>query len=244
MKSALQSLAVVCAVSTAVILIGCSNDDIGRLGGFGKKKKVETQADPMANEDITASDDTKAKVTKEIESSGSSFQVKDVGLLRSSITSCMGAEKLVISEDMLIPVGQVGDQLPENADGKFRFLLGSSYQVGDDIIEKERKNLVDFSTGNRTGITSDGLTDTYLRSLETIANVVAHYCDANVDVCKCGTKEEARVVLERCLPGINPESDKMDYASLLISEECKEGDAGVRRAIASLIASYAFASAR
>lgn len=244
MKSSLQFHAGCVAVVAMTAFIGCSGDDVGRLGGVGKKKSVENETAPKENEDIIATDEVKGKVTKGIESSGSSFQVKDVALLRSSIASCMGAEKLIITEDMLIPVGEVGDQLPDNPDGKFRFLLGNSYQAGDDIVEKERKNLVDFSTGNRTGITSDGLTDTYLRSLETIANVVAHYCDSSVEVCKCGTKEEARVVLERCLPGIDPESDKIDYASLLIYEECKEGDSGVRRAIASLLSSYAFASAR
>lgn len=236
-------------LAATVALAGCSGDDVAGLsGGLGKKKKVETTAeqkpDQPVEEQVDQSQDTKGKVTKGIETSGASFQVKDVSLLRSSIGSCMGAEKLLVTEDMLIPVGQVGDQLPDNADGRYRFLLGSNYQAGDDIIEKEKMNLVDFSIGNRTGITSDALTDTYLRSLETIANVVAHYCDANTEVCRCGTKEEARVVLERCLPGINPTSERMDYASLLIYEECKEGDSGVRRAIASLLSSYAFASAR
>jgi len=228
--------------------VGCSNDDVsgnGPVAAIGKRKKVETKAVLKAEEaDLIAEDEEKNKVTKGIDSSGASFQVKDVALLRSSIGSCMGAEKLLVTEDMLIPVGQAGDTLPNNADGRYRFLLGNSYAIGDDIIEKERASLVDFSLGNRTGISSDSLTDTYLRSLETIANVVAHYCDANVEICKCGTKEEAKVVLQRCLPGIDPNSEKINYASLLIYEECKDGDSGIRRAIASLLSSYAFASAR
>lgn len=235
-----------CALMALMLPFGCSSEDITNLsGGFsGKKKNVEKKAVPKDDEDLEAEGEQKNKVTKGIENSGAAFQVKDVALLRSSVGSCMGQEKLIVTEDMLIPVGQAGDSLADNADGRFRFLLGSSYAVGDDIIEKERNSLVDFSLGNRTGISSDSLTDTYLRSLETIANVVAHYCDANVEVCKCGTKEEAKVVLQRCLPGIDPNSEKIDYASLLIYEECKEGDGGVRRAIASLLSSYAFASAR
>ena len=73
---------------------------------------------------------------------------------------------------------------------------------------------------------------------------MAHYCDADAELCKCGSKDDAKVILQRCLPGIDPGSEKIDYASLLIFEECKEGNAGVRRAIASLLSSYAFASAR
>jgi hypothetical protein len=235
-----------CALLALTLPYGCSSEDLSGIGGGlkGKKKNVEKTAVKGDDSDVAADDEKKSKVTKGIENSGAAFQVKDVALLRSSIGSCMGQEKLVVTEDMLIPVGQAGDSLPDNSDGRYRFLLGSTYTVGDDIIEKERSSLVDFSLGNRTGISSDSLTDTYLRSLETIANVVAHYCDANVEVCKCGTKDDAKVVLQRCLPGIDPNSDKMDYASLLIFEECKEGDGGVRRAVASLLSSYAFASAR
>ncbi len=236
-----------CALMTLMLPYGCSSEDITSLSGGikGKKKNVERKAvleeeDP----DLQSEGDQKNKITKGIDNSGAAFQVKDVALLRSSIGSCMGAEKLVVSAEMLIPVGQAGDSLPDYTDGRFRFLLGNSYKVGDDIIEKERSSLVDFSLGNRTGISSDSLTDTYLRSLETIANVVAHYCDADAELCKCGSKDDAKVILQRCLPGIDPGSEKIDYASLLIFEECKEGNAGVRRAIASLLSSYAFASAR
>ena len=237
----------VCALMTLVLPYGCSSEDITGISGSikGKKKNVERKAVVEGEDpDLQAEGDLKNKVTKGIESSGAAFQVKDVALLRSSIGSCMGAEKLLVTSGMLIPVGQTGDSLPDNSDGRFRFLLGNSYAVGDDIIEKERSSLVDFSLGNRTGISSDSITDTYLRSLETIANVVAHYCDADAELCKCGSKDDAKVILQRCLPGIDPGSEKIDYASLLIFEECKEGNTGVRRAIASLLSSYAFASAR
>jgi hypothetical protein len=243
-----------CALTMLTMPYGCSSEELSGEGASitGKKKNVEKKAVLKDEEsDLEAEADQKNKVTKGIDNSGAAFQVKDVALLRSSISSCMGAEKLLVTADMLIPFGQAGDSLNDNSDGRYRFLLGkenaddpNGYAIGDDIIEKERSSLVDFSLGNRTGISSDSLTDTYLRSLETIANVVAHYCDANVEVCKCGTKDDAKVVLQRCLPGIDPNSEKIDYASLLIFEECKDGNAGVRRAIASLLSSYAFASAR
>jgi hypothetical protein len=242
-----SNLLMACALTLMTMSSGCSSEELSGAGASitGKKKNVEKKAVLKEEEsDLEAEGEQKNKVTKGIDNSGAAFQVKDVALLRSSIGSCMGAEKLLVTADMLIPVGQAGDSLPDNADGRFRFLLGNNYAVGDDIIDKERNSLVDFSLGNRTGISSDSLTDTYLRSLETIANVVSHYCDANVEVCKCGTKDEAKVVLQRCLPGIDPNSEKIDYASLLIYEECKEGNSGVRKAIASLLSSYAFASAR
>ena len=144
---------------------------------------------------------------------------------------------------MLIPVG-TGNTGTGNADGTFRFLLSSDYEVGEDIIEAESQNLLDFAKGNRTGISSDSLTDTYLRSLETVANVVAHSCTGEKAECKCSTEQEAVDLLTRCLPAFEPGTDKVQYAALILTESCKKGDSGVRTAIASLIASYSFAFAR
>lgn len=234
-------------VVTFFTLNACSGEDVNPFSSnFGRTKRVDKKAPEKIEEEASVEDggNNTGRVTKGIEGTGAGFQVKDVALLRSSINSCMGEGRLTITDDMLIPVGQNSLSVPDLPDGRYRFLLGNSYEAGEDIIEKERGNLVDYSQGNRTAITSDSLTDTYLRSLETIANVVAHSCDGSNEMCKCGTKDEAKVLLERCLPGIDPNSEKMDFASLIVSEECAEGEVGVRRAIASLLSSYAFAAAR
>jgi hypothetical protein len=182
------------------------------------------------------------QVTKNIERSNS-FQVKDVALLRNSVESCMGLGFLAITEDMLLPATVTAVSEPLK-DDRIRFLLPSLYKVGDDIIDKERGNLVDLSGSGRTSVTADGLTDTYLRSLEAVANVVAHHCSLDTPECQCGTKPQAKVLLSRCLPGLDPDTKEMDDASEMLGLVCSEGAKGMRKAIASMIASYAFAASR
>ena len=53
-------------------------------------------------------------------------------------------------------------------------------------------------------------------------------------------------MLVRCLPGLDPETKEMDEAAEMLGLVCseEEGVKGMRKAIASLLSSYAFASAR
>lgn len=182
-------------------------------------------------------------VTKDIGSSGASTQVKDINLLRSSIETCMGRDMLRVTEDMLIP-SDLTVSLPKLPEGRIRFLLAAQYRAGDDIVTKEASNLVDLSQSSRTNNTADSLTDTYLRSLETIGNVVAHNCTSNNPNCQCGSKEAALVLMSRCLPGLNPSTVEMADTAALLGGICGENAEGMRKAIASLIASYVFAVAR
>jgi hypothetical protein len=221
-------------VLAAVFALGnvaCSGDDI--FSGLGGRKK-------KSDGDDLGDGDSDGKHTKAIANSGASFQVKDVLLLRNSIDSCMGPGKLEIKEDMLMPADLAATD--PGPDGRFRFLLPVQFAAGDDIIEKERKNLVDQERGTRTGIAADSLTDTYLRSLETIANVVAHHCEDGDDNCACDSKSKAREIIVRCLPAFDPDTPEMDEAAELLGLICK--DDSMRKGIASLLSSYAFASAR
>lgn len=225
---------------------GCSGEEVNPFSSsFGKKKRVERTA-PEKDQEPGVDDggETPTKISKKIDNSGASFQAKDVGLLRSSIGSCFGADKLIISDEMLLSVDLNAPAPPETADGKIKFLLPTQYVAGDDIIEKEKSNMVDLALGNRTGIAADGLTDTYLRSLETVANVVAHQCSDDKDECKCGSKDDARIMLTRCLPGLDPNTVEMDEAAEMLGLVCVEGPKGMRKAIASMLSSYSFASAR
>lgn len=232
-------------------LLACSTSDIGGLSGLGgKKKKVdrgdgETEGEDGGETDAVGTDENgNAKYTKTIDNSGANFQVKDVALLRSSIGSCMGDGMLAIAADMLLPTNLNAPQA-DLPDAKIRFLLPSQYVAGDDILEKEKRNLVDTSTGARTGIAADSLTDTYLRSLETIANVVAHNCTPDKPECQCATKDQAREMLTRCLPGLDPETKEMDEAAEMMGLVCADnGPKGMRKAIASMLSSYAFAASR
>lgn len=182
---------------------------------------------------------------KKIDNSGASFQAKDIALLRSSVASCMGDGMTIVQTTMLLPktTSGAGNNTPD-ANGRIQFLLPIKYKVGEDIIELEKLNLVDVSGGARTGVTADALTDTYLRSLETIANVVAHNCDLSKPACDCSTKDAAHGLLSRCLPGIAPDTVEIHAAADAMAAICTMGSGGMRKAIASFLSSYAFANAR
>lgn len=204
---------------------------------------------PAAKEPVTPKKDGSSEST--IESSGALLQVKSASLLESSISACFAPEFLMITEDMImVPIGDPNPPPPEPLEGRQRFLLPERYQVGKSIIATEVYNLVDVSTAGRTSVAADGLTDTYLRSLEIVANVVAHHCNLSdrAELCQCDSPSAARKLVERCLPGFDPNSQSMDDSINFIYEKCVENpnklSEGMRRAIASLLSSYAFAAAR
>lgn len=221
--------------------IGCSADDIKPFTSFGARSKKKDRGAGEVNEDGEKGAGKK-KYEKSIDNSGADFQVKDLALLRSSVESCMGSpDMLTVNAEMIRTANA-----PELEDGKIRFLLPTQYTDADDVLEVEKDNMVDTASGVRAGIAADSLTDTYLRALETVANVVAHNCSLDKEECKCQTKTLARDMLVRCLPGLDPETKEMDEAAEMLGLVCseEEGVKGMRKAIASLLSSYAFASAR
>ncbi len=230
-------------ISFALLASACSSADISSFtGGKRHKDSVAGETDGGSDVDEDGEEKGKKKYTKEIDNSGANFQVKDLALLRSSVESCMGSpDMLKVNEEML----RTADA-PAVEEGKIRFLLSTVYTAGDDVLDVERDNMVDTSSGVRAGIAADSLTDTYLRSLETVANVISHNCSLDKDECKCQTKDLARDMLARCLPGLDPETKEMDEAAEMLGLVCseEEGVKGMRKAIASLLSSYAFASAR
>lgn len=218
----------------AVALAACSREDKTKTANLISQKNDGTPAGQNPGEERI--------VQREINSSGAGFQVKDVLLLRSSVEACVGPDMLKISADMLMPADL--SSTPKGSDGRIRFLLPIQYAANDDIIEKERGNLLDLESGSRTSVSADGLTDTYLRSMETIGNVVAHNCDLSNPNCACAGKERALAMMTKCLPGINPNTVEMAESAALLGAICAEGVDGMRTAVASLLSSYAFALAR
>jgi hypothetical protein len=219
----------------ALALVACSRDERPAKPGLSGKK-----ANPAGPQGGSPEDDRVRE--REITTSGAGFQVKDVLLLRSSIESCMGDNMLKITADMLMPVDL--SSTTKATDGRIRFLLPTQYAADDDIIEKERGNLLDLSASSRTSVSADGLTDTYLRSLETIGNVVAHNCNPTNPNCSCAGKDKALAMMTRCLPGLNPSTVEMDESAALLGAICSDGMDGMRTAVASLLSSYVFALAR
>lgn len=185
---------------------------------------------------------TDLTIHKTISSADAAFQVKDVELLRSSIESCMGPGMTIVEDSMIIE--SAPSDANANTDGRIRFLFPLKIKKGDDIIDYERINLVETTGGSRTSTAADAISDTYLRSLENIANVVAHNCNSGNDSCNCSTKTEAAALLKRCLPALDPKSAAVSSAAESMAKMCANGPGGMRIAIASFIASYAFASAR
>ena len=221
--------------------LACSREDLGDLKTKYLRKKPP--AESPANEKPAEVTNSTKVVTKNIDNSGASMQVKDVLLLRSSVEGCMGSGMLAVTADMLLPTDLTTNP-PKLPDARLRFLLATQYKVGDDVIDKESGNLVDVATGARTNIAADSLTDTYLRSLETIGNVVAHNCSTTNPNCQCGSKDEALEMMAKCLPGLNPNTVEMNDSAALLGAICGENVEGMRKAISSLISSYAFAVAR
>ncbi len=212
----------------------CSRDDKPKFGNSISQPPVQSTPQGNTTEERI--------VQRDISSSGAGFQVKDVILLRSSVESCMGADMLKVTADMLMPTDL--KVTPKGSDGRIKFLLPSQYAPNDDIIEKERGNLLDLEASSRTSVSADGLTDTYLRSLETIGNVVAHNCNPSNPNCACAGKEQALAMMTRCLPAVNPKTVEMAESAALLGAICSDGVDGMRTAVASLLSSYAFALAR
>ena len=236
----MRRLALCMATAAAFGLAACASGGISRFTGASGKKKSVTQTDG-SNGGASNSN----TVTKDIDTTSVSLQVKDLQLLQSSIVSCMGPNMTAITADMLTPSDPTA-AMPSLPDGKHAFLPPDRYAAGDDVIEKEKGNLVDLADGVRTSTTGDGLSDTYLRSLQTVANVVAHNCSLDNPNCQCQTKDQALAMVQRCLPAFDPEAASIQDAITTLGAVCNGSDknAGMRTAVASFLASYAFAAAR
>ncbi len=189
-------------------------------------------------------------------------QRKNLVQLKDAILNCVGKPEddsiVDITADMLL----VDTQLAENKDkvvvlgeGRQRFLMPNLYgtQVGQSILDAEKSYLQVDAT--RTGLTADSLEDEiYLKSLVTVASVAAFNCDVqNVNSnCYCADQKSAERMLARCLPQFSPNTAEFKAAveGLYSPENCgasidtQEGFKKRRRAIAALLSSYAFATAK
>jgi hypothetical protein len=189
-------------------------------------------------------------------------QRKNLVQLNDAIVNCVGKPEddsiINVTADMLL----IDTQLAENKDkvivlgeGRQRFLMPNLYgpQVGQSILEVEKGYLQVDAT--RTGLSADSLEDEiYLKSLVTVASVAAFNCDVqNVNSnCYCADKKSAERMVARCLPQFSPNTAEFKEAveGLYAPENCGasidtlDGFKKRRRAIAALLSSYAFATAK
>ncbi|MCX6125785.1 MAG: hypothetical protein NTV34_13715 [Proteobacteria bacterium] len=234
-------------VSMAVCQLGCNGISVELAPAKPRAAKGDDSASAPAQTPqgaIPPSDLPPVKIVErniEITSSGGLFQLKSANLLRSSIKSCMGPDMTKISADMILL--QDLPLSPPAPDGRIRFLL-PVYISGSDIIDMEKSSLVDPDRGARSAVAADGLTDTYLRSLALIGDVVAHNCSSNNPLCACETEALAIEMVSRCVPTLDPKSAALKEAAQILTSVCSQGGSGMRRAVSSLLSSYAFGLAR
>jgi|GEM_PF-4010317 len=236
------------------------------------KNNSDTKTMPLAkSSDAGKKDSDTHTLQRDVSDSGTGFQVKSIPLLRSSITSCIGSNLTTITGDMFVgAAAQAAEEaaaaketppraLPgkplstetkarlamAEATGRTSFLNGGGrYTDGVDIFTTEAGNLYDPNLASRAGTGADQISDSYLRSLSIIANVVAHNCDVNGQ-CDCSSREKAAEMVKRCFPQLDPASTRVKKTTDLLTSACSSPLSLPRRkAVASMLSSYAFASAR
>lgn len=199
-----------------------------------------------------------------IDLNGSGRQRKSLEQLKNSIVDCLGSGSQIdtgldasnpqifrLRSEMFISTSSPRDP----ADGRLSFLISGEQTTlsGKSVLDLEKK-FIDVA-GADAGVRADGLEDElYLNSLVTIASVAAFHCDVRStpnNLCNCSTKSDASAMLGRCLKQFDQSSDAFQKAvdSLADAENCGAPENALgflkrRKAITSLISSYAFATAK
>lgn len=199
-----------------------------------------------------------------VDLNGSGRQRKSLEQLKNSIVDCLGSgsqfdTSLDISNPHIFRLRSemfISTLSPKDpADGRLSFLISGEQTTlsGKSVLDLEKK-FIDVA-GADAGVRADGLEDElYLNSLVTIASVAAFHCDVRStpnNLCNCSTKSDASAMLGRCLKQFDQSSDAFQKAvdSFADAENCGAPENALgflkrRRAITSLISSYAFATAK
>lgn len=236
-------------------------------GVKGTKENAAASAGAKKPEDDGNAVKEKQRLTfkADVDDSLASLQVKSTVLLRATIEECFGkATSTFLRRDMY-----AADSFLTNAEkvafeqqGKAKFISKESPYMGfvqvstdanpvvtfsgavPDVLVIEAPRLEDLSGSGRANASADSLSDRYLRSMETVGQVVAHNCDLESQGCKCNSLELATAMLSRCMPLIEVEPTQLREAAKQMATQCASGPLGTRRAIAALVGSYAFALRR
>ncbi len=218
----------------------------GTATGTGTDVAAATGTGTASDEVIQTAGTDEPEVVINLEAvEGAAMQVKNINLLRSSITECLDMEPGntdIFSIKLNMKVGN----LPADAiQGKVQFYKGS---CEENIIGCLKSDLYDPESVAGDTVSSNALSVNYLQALGTVANVIAHNCDTATK-CKCDDPAVAEGLIKRCVPYLT-DSD-FDKAKDYLVQTCKatttaEGDANRARrmGIANLIGSVGFAKAR
>jgi hypothetical protein len=253
--------------------VGCSAANVKPIGLPGGKvifKSAPSAGNPDVTPDSAQVGSGNALPNAEplslsiVDLNSSARQRKSLEQLKNSIVDCLGGgSQFDINADMADPQILkmrsemfVSTSSPTNpADGRLSFLISGEQTTlaGKSVLDLEKK-FIDV-VGADAGVRADGLEDElYLNSLVTIASVAAFNCDVRSSsntFCNCSTKSDASAMLGRCLKQFDQSSDAFQKAvdSLADAENCGAPENALgflkrRRAITSLISSYAFATAK
>jgi hypothetical protein len=253
-------------------VVGCSVDMQSKpLALPSKSSKVQTKtindgdAKPAQPEQTPASEPTSVEpeslTMNLVDLSSGGRQRKSSLQLQKSFVACVGAQSegdTGMADEANPSILQVSNEMIVSATattkpkGRFGFLIygNAAEVVGKSILDLE-KLFIDVE-GTSSGVKASSLEDElYLNSLQTIASVIAFNCDVESESskCFCSTKAKAREMVERCLTLFDTASDEFTAAFEGFSEACSadasdEGLLKRRKAIVSLLSSYAFATSR
>lgn len=191
-------------------------------------------------------------------------QRKSLLQLKNSIIACVGTQA---EGDAGVPdqdnpsILRVTSEMIQNqnnvtqVNGRFGFIVAAGTEeeakvVGKSVLELE-KSFIDVE-GSATGVRASSLEDElYLNSLQNVASVVAFNCDVTSDSspCFCSTSQKAEEMMMRCLTLFDPASvdfkiGLLSFAAACSGDTSEEGLLKRRKAIVSLLSSYAFATSR
>jgi len=260
----------VAAALTVSAVVGCSMDGKTKSLALPSKSKVvqsknNDEAKPEVPEQTPAVEPTvvepESLSMNLVDLSAGGRQRKSALQLQKSFVSCVGGQRendmgspdeanpsiLQVSNEMIL-----SSESSEKPKGRFGFLIvgNAAEVVGKNILELE-KPFIDVE-GTTSGVKASSLEDElYLNSLQTIASVIAFNCDVENESsqCFCSTKQKAKEMVERCLTLFDTSTDEFNAAFEGFSEACSadSSDEGLfkrRKAIVSLLSSYAFATSK
>lgn len=172
-----------------------------------------------------------------ITDAGFSLSLVSAHQLGRRIDECVGNSNRIINEAQILGSRQADDSA---------FLLANVYKAGEDVIEKLQPLIDGDEQLQRAGIRPGIPSIRYFSNVQEIARIVGDNCDRiiragnddeAVSRCSCKTPALAQAMFERCLSAFSSTEPDAKEALFHFTSQC---NTNARRAIASMIASFAF----
>ena len=221
-------------------LPGCGNSIKGFLARKGQPSALDSASKPAR------------VLNRDVASNGATFQVKSADQIARSIEVCLGNDVMAVLPEMILGGAIAAGAPAPVAAGAPAAIAPAAFldpsfaaDVGQHNIVLAQAKIIDGDQAAlRAGVRADGASFPYLTALVNVANTVAYNCELERQhgdksgLCKCETPEKASELLQRCLPNVNNNTDGFKALQLDFAQTCALDR---KAAVASLIASYAFA---